>query len=155
MFSTLYDTYFPFYMHFELSSATCFNSDQSKILLSGNVLILHRYSDTSNNQMMHSLNDTAALVSSSVSVAADDNPVSKQNEIHYENNSRQTNMNAKLCPNKPSKTNEVSIQSAPSYSQENLSQTSDTNSQTCNSLTRGRSRSSRAHARSESVRPLS
>ena len=79
--------------------------------------------------MMHSLSDTAALVPSSLSAAADDNPVSKQSETHYENNACQSNMNAKLCPNKPSKTNEISIQSAPSYSLENLSQTSDTTSQ--------------------------
>ena len=38
MFSTLYGTYFPFWMHFKISSAICFNSDQSKPLLSGNGL---------------------------------------------------------------------------------------------------------------------
>ena len=38
MFSTLNGTYFPFYMHFKLSSAICFNLDQSKILSSGNGL---------------------------------------------------------------------------------------------------------------------
>ena len=48
------------------------------------------HSDNSDNQMMHSLSDTAALVSSSLSVAADDNLVSKQSEMHYENNARQT-----------------------------------------------------------------
>ena len=36
MFSTLYGTYFSFQMHFKMSSATCFNLDQSKILSSGN-----------------------------------------------------------------------------------------------------------------------
>ena len=48
------------------------------------------HSDNSDNQMMHSLSDTAALVSSSLSVAADDNLVSKQSEMHYESNARQT-----------------------------------------------------------------
>ena len=38
MFPTLYGTYFPFYMHFKMSSAICFNLDQSKILSSGNGL---------------------------------------------------------------------------------------------------------------------
>ena len=38
MFSTLYGTYFPFYMHFKMSSAICFNLDQSKILLPGDGL---------------------------------------------------------------------------------------------------------------------
>ena len=38
MFSTLYDTYFPFEIHFNMSSAICFNLDQSKILSSGNGL---------------------------------------------------------------------------------------------------------------------
>ena len=38
MFSTLYDTYFSFQMHFKISSAICFNLEQSKILLSGNGL---------------------------------------------------------------------------------------------------------------------
>ena len=38
LFSTLYGTYFPFQIHFEMSSAICFNLDQSKILLSGNGL---------------------------------------------------------------------------------------------------------------------
>ena len=36
MFSTLYDTYFPFYIHIKMSSAIRFNLDQSKIWLSGN-----------------------------------------------------------------------------------------------------------------------
>ena len=107
------------------------------------------HNDNGKNQIMHSLSDTDALVSSSLSVSADDNPVSKQNEMHYVNKARQSNMNAELCPNKPTKTNEVSIQNTPSYSQENLSQTSDINFQTCNSATRGQSRSSRANARSE------
>ena len=40
MFSTLYGTYFSFQMHFKMSSAICFNLDQSKILLSGNGLTL-------------------------------------------------------------------------------------------------------------------
>ena len=35
MFSTLYGTYFSFQMHLKILSAICFNSDQSKILLSG------------------------------------------------------------------------------------------------------------------------
>ena len=99
------------------------------------------HSDNSDNQTMHSWSDTAALVSLSLSVAVDDNPVSKQNETHYENNARQSNMNAELCPDKPSKINEVSIQNTPSYSQENVSQSSNTNSQICNSPMRGRSRS--------------
>ena len=38
MFSTLYDTYFSFSMHFKMSSAISFNLDQSKIFLSGNGL---------------------------------------------------------------------------------------------------------------------
>ena len=33
-----YDTYFPFQMHFKMSSAICFNLDQSKIFSSGNEL---------------------------------------------------------------------------------------------------------------------
>ena len=40
MFSTLYDTYFSFYMHFKISSVIFFNSDQYKILSCGNGLIL-------------------------------------------------------------------------------------------------------------------
>ena len=36
MFSTLHGTYFSFWMHFKMSSAICFNLDQSKILSSGN-----------------------------------------------------------------------------------------------------------------------
>ena len=40
MFSMLFGTYFPFSMQFEMSSALCFNLDQSKILLSGNGLTL-------------------------------------------------------------------------------------------------------------------
>ena len=39
MFSTQYDTYFSFSMHFKMSSAISFNLDQSKILLSGNGLM--------------------------------------------------------------------------------------------------------------------
>ena len=39
MFSTLYGTYFPFKMHSKMSSAICFDLDQSKILPSGNGLI--------------------------------------------------------------------------------------------------------------------
>ena len=39
LFSTLYGTYFPFEMHFKMSSAISFNLDQSKILSSGNGLI--------------------------------------------------------------------------------------------------------------------
>ena len=38
MFSTLYGSYFSFQMHFNISSASCFNFDQSKILSSGNGL---------------------------------------------------------------------------------------------------------------------
>ena len=38
MFSTLYGTYFSFSMHFQMSSAICFNLDQSKNLSSGNGL---------------------------------------------------------------------------------------------------------------------
>ena len=38
MFSTFYGTYFPFQMHFKMSSAICLNLDQSKILSSGNGL---------------------------------------------------------------------------------------------------------------------
>ena len=38
MFSTLYDTYFSFSMHFKMSCAISFNLDQSKILSSGNGL---------------------------------------------------------------------------------------------------------------------
>ena len=36
MCSTLYGTYFSFQMDFKMSSAICFNLDQSKILSSGN-----------------------------------------------------------------------------------------------------------------------
>ena len=43
MFSTLYDAYFPFYMHFKMLSAICFNLDQSKILSSGNGLKTNFY----------------------------------------------------------------------------------------------------------------
>ena len=35
MLSALYVTFFPFYMHFKISSAICFYLDQSKILSSG------------------------------------------------------------------------------------------------------------------------
>ena len=44
--STLYDAYFSFQMHSKMSSAICFNLDQSKILSSGNGLIcrLHMHS---------------------------------------------------------------------------------------------------------------
>ena len=45
MFSALYGTYFQFQMHFEMSSAICFNLDQSKILLCGNELT-HSYTMT-------------------------------------------------------------------------------------------------------------
>ena len=38
IFSTLYGTYFPFEMHLKMSSAICFNLDQSQISLSGNGL---------------------------------------------------------------------------------------------------------------------
>ena len=38
MFSTLYDAYFAFQMHFKMSSAVCFNLDQSRILSSGDGL---------------------------------------------------------------------------------------------------------------------
>ena len=38
MFSSLCSTYFPFYMHFKMSSVICFKLDQSKILSSGNEL---------------------------------------------------------------------------------------------------------------------
>ena len=38
MFSTLCGTYFPFSMHFKMSSAICFTLYQSKILSSGNGL---------------------------------------------------------------------------------------------------------------------
>ena len=38
MFSTLYGSYFPIQMHFKMSSAICFNLDQSKILSSENGL---------------------------------------------------------------------------------------------------------------------
>ena len=38
MFSTLHGTYFSFEMHFKMSSATCFNLDQSEILSCGNRL---------------------------------------------------------------------------------------------------------------------
>ena len=40
MFSTLYGSHFVFKMHFKMSSAICFNLDQSEILLSGNGLII-------------------------------------------------------------------------------------------------------------------
>ena len=38
MFSTLYGSYFPFQMLFEMSTAICFNLDQSNILSCGNGL---------------------------------------------------------------------------------------------------------------------
>ena len=38
LFSTLYGTYFSFSIHFKMSSAICFNLDQSKILSSDNGL---------------------------------------------------------------------------------------------------------------------
>ena len=38
MLSTLYGTYFPFEMHFKMSSAICLNLDQCKVLSSGNGL---------------------------------------------------------------------------------------------------------------------
>ena len=38
MSSTLYGTYFRFHMHLKMSSAICFNLDQSKILSFGNGL---------------------------------------------------------------------------------------------------------------------
>ena len=38
MISTLYGMYFSFEMHFKMSSAVCFNLDQSKILSSGSGL---------------------------------------------------------------------------------------------------------------------
>ena len=44
MFSTLYGSYFPFYMHFKISSAIFFNLDQSKILSSGNGLNIRLFS---------------------------------------------------------------------------------------------------------------
>ena len=40
MFSTLYGTYLSFLMHFKMSSAICFNLNQSKILSSGNGLVV-------------------------------------------------------------------------------------------------------------------
>ena len=40
LFSTLYGTYFSFQMHFKMSSAICFDLDQSKIFSSGNGLKL-------------------------------------------------------------------------------------------------------------------
>ena len=41
MFSTQYGTDFPFWMHFKMSSAICFDLDQSKILSSDNGLMRH------------------------------------------------------------------------------------------------------------------
>ena len=38
MFYIQYGTYFPFYMHFKMLSAICFDFDQCKILSSGNGL---------------------------------------------------------------------------------------------------------------------
>ena len=38
MFSTLYGTFFPFWMHFKMLSAIYFNLGQSRILSSGNGL---------------------------------------------------------------------------------------------------------------------
>ena len=40
IFSTLYVTYFPYEMYFKMSSAICFNLDKSKILSSGNGLLV-------------------------------------------------------------------------------------------------------------------
>ena len=42
MFSTLYGTYFSFQMHFKMSSAICFNLDQSNILSSGNGILYYK-----------------------------------------------------------------------------------------------------------------
>ena len=42
VFSTLYNTYFSFQMHFKMSSAICFNLDQSKTLSSANRLTLYQ-----------------------------------------------------------------------------------------------------------------
>ena len=70
-----------------------------------NICVNPLHSDNSDSQMIHNLSETAALVSSSLLVIADDNPVSNQNAMHFENNAGQSNMNAELCPNKPSKTN--------------------------------------------------
>ena len=42
MFSTLYGTHFSLQMHFKLSSAICFDLDQSKILSSVNELTFYR-----------------------------------------------------------------------------------------------------------------
>ena len=69
MFSTLYGTYFIFQMHFEMSSAICFNLDKSKILLSGNGLkiswkeIAHLVKMTISytNYVKHSIHWTHAL----------------------------------------------------------------------------------------------
>ena len=58
MLSTLYGIYFPFWMHFEMSSAICFNLDQSKILLSGNGL-----TDQKNEQLTLSQKSPAFYVS--------------------------------------------------------------------------------------------
>ena len=38
MFSTPYDTYFPFQMHSKMSSAVCFNLDQSEFLVMGEAI---------------------------------------------------------------------------------------------------------------------
>ena len=51
MFSTLYGTYFPFWMHFKMLSAICFNLDQSKILLSVNGLNMVLANVTTNTSL--------------------------------------------------------------------------------------------------------
>ena len=47
MLSTLFSTYFPIQMHLKVSSAICFNLDQSKILSSGNGLTENKILATS------------------------------------------------------------------------------------------------------------
>ena len=49
MFSTLYGTCFSFYMNFKMMSAICFNLDQSKILSSGNNIIISWGQGLNNN----------------------------------------------------------------------------------------------------------
>ena len=50
MFSTLYGTYFPFQMYFKMSSAICFNLDQSEMLSSGNGLMWLRLCSLSSTE---------------------------------------------------------------------------------------------------------
>ena len=61
IFSTLHGTYFSFQMHFKMSSAICFNLDQSQILSSDNGL---RYIKLSANALSWTSLEFCQLVNS-------------------------------------------------------------------------------------------